>query len=309
MHSHHDVMTQTSPATTALHVCAFAYKFTGKERDAESGHDYFNARYFGSSMGRFLSPDPLGGSLANPQTLNRYAYVANNPLTNTDPTGMYLCATGQDCSKFEKVLAGLRGSKDADVARAAGAYGALGKDNGVTVGFKDLSKGGENGTTVSTVGVDASGNLRANSAVTINSKISGDDYAAAVGHEGSHVADAQDVVSSGLSNGDNTIHAGMNITPYQSEVRAWGVTNSILKSGNQTEAFDCGATTCKLGANPAIGKDGILPSQIPGAIDQILANSEVYRREAGGQPMGPTNQGASVVNGVTPTPPAASVPH
>jgi len=37
--------------------------FTGKERDAESGNDYFNARYFGSSMGRFLSPDPLGGSL------------------------------------------------------------------------------------------------------------------------------------------------------------------------------------------------------------------------------------------------------
>jgi hypothetical protein len=48
---------------------------------------------------------------------------------------------------------------------------------------------------------------------------------------------------------------------------------------------------------------------IDDTIDQILANSEVYRREAGGQPMGPNNQGASVVNGVTPTPPAASVPH
>jgi hypothetical protein len=260
----------------------------------------------GAAWAGFLSPDPLGGSLANPQTLNRYAYVANNPLTNTDPTGMYLCATGQDCSKFEKVLAGLRG-KDGDVGRAAAAYGALGKDNGVTVGFKDLDKKGENGVTVSTVGVDANGNLRANSSVTINSKISGDDYAAAVGHEGSHVADAQDVVSSGLSNGDNTIHAGMNITPYQSEGRAWGVTDSILKMGNQTEAFGCGMVDCRLGANPAIGKDSILPAQIPGAIDQILANQSVYNQ--GGRPMGPNNQGPSVVNGVTPTPPAASVPH
>ena len=78
---------------------------------------------------------------------------------------------------------------------------AVNEDNGVTVGFKDLSTKGENGTTTSTIGTDANGNLRANSDVTINSKVSGDDYAAAVGHEGSHVADAQDVVNSGLSGG------------------------------------------------------------------------------------------------------------
>jgi len=50
---------------------------------------------------------------------------------------------------------------------------------------------GENGNTVSTVEVDTNGNLRAKSDVTINSKIDGDSYAAAVGHEGSHAADAQ----------------------------------------------------------------------------------------------------------------------
>lgn len=75
---------------TLLHVCAFVYKFTGKERDAESGNDYFNARYYASSMGRFLSPDPLGGHLEYPQSLNKYAYVMNNPLRYTDPTGMDL---------------------------------------------------------------------------------------------------------------------------------------------------------------------------------------------------------------------------
>ncbi len=67
---------------------------TGKERDTESGLDYFGARYYASNMGRFMSPDwsakvePVPYSkLDNPQTLNLYAYVGNNPLSRTDPTG------------------------------------------------------------------------------------------------------------------------------------------------------------------------------------------------------------------------------
>ena len=66
--------------------------FTGKERDTESGLDYFGARYYGSSMGRFSSPDPSGLYFAdptNPQSLNLYAYALNNPLRYTDPTGLY----------------------------------------------------------------------------------------------------------------------------------------------------------------------------------------------------------------------------
>jgi len=64
--------------------------FTGKERDTESGNDYFGARYYASSMGRFMSPDPMGiasGSLTNPQSLNLYSYVLNNPLIGIDPDG------------------------------------------------------------------------------------------------------------------------------------------------------------------------------------------------------------------------------
>jgi len=114
-------------------------KYTGKERDQEGpGLDYFGARYMSSAQGRFTSPDPLGGDLTNPQSLNRYSYVLNNPLTSTDPTGMYTCADSNDCSSkkdqaLEKTLAALRNSKDADVARAANAYGAQNKDNGVSV--------------------------------------------------------------------------------------------------------------------------------------------------------------------------------
>jgi RHS repeat-associated protein len=68
--------------------------FTGKQRDSESGLDYFGARYYGSSMGRFMSPDwdstPQAvpyATLADPQTLNLYSYVVSNPLSKADPNG------------------------------------------------------------------------------------------------------------------------------------------------------------------------------------------------------------------------------
>jgi len=65
-----------------------ALHFTGKERDSESGLDYFGARYYGSSMGRFQSPDNgTDQDSSNPQSWNLYSYVRNNPLINTDPTG------------------------------------------------------------------------------------------------------------------------------------------------------------------------------------------------------------------------------
>jgi RHS repeat-associated protein len=87
-------MMRAPTSTTALSVCAFAYKFTGKERDAESGNDYFGARYYASTMGRFLSPDwsakvqPVPyAKLDDPQSLNLYSYVRNNPLSRVDKDG------------------------------------------------------------------------------------------------------------------------------------------------------------------------------------------------------------------------------
>jgi RHS repeat-associated protein len=64
--------------------------FTGYERDGETGLDYAQARYFNSTQGRFTSVDPLMSSanISDPQTFNRYAYVLNNPLSLTDPTGL-----------------------------------------------------------------------------------------------------------------------------------------------------------------------------------------------------------------------------
>jgi RHS repeat-associated protein len=62
-------------------------KFTGKERDAESGLDYFGARFDSSSLGRFMSPDRGAMHMENPQSLNRYSYTLNNPLLYVDPNG------------------------------------------------------------------------------------------------------------------------------------------------------------------------------------------------------------------------------
>jgi RHS repeat-associated protein len=74
-------------------------KFTGHERDGETGLDYAQARYYGSALGRFTGVDPYNpivdsereenfrGYLGQPQNWNRYTYVWNNPLKYTDPFG------------------------------------------------------------------------------------------------------------------------------------------------------------------------------------------------------------------------------
>jgi len=63
------------------------YKFTGQERDYDTGMDYMHFRYYASSMGRFLKPDNLIGNIANPQSWNLYSYVNGNPVNFNDPTG------------------------------------------------------------------------------------------------------------------------------------------------------------------------------------------------------------------------------
>jgi RHS repeat-associated protein len=98
---------------TSLGVCATTVyfsrcRYTGKERDAESGNDYFGARYYASTMGRFMSPDwsaqeePVPyAKLDDPQSLNLYAYVLNNPMTRFDLDGHFDCgganANGLGC--------------------------------------------------------------------------------------------------------------------------------------------------------------------------------------------------------------------
>jgi RHS repeat-associated protein len=66
------------------------HQFTQKERDIETGLDYFEARFYGSTQGRFTSPDPLlmSGIPIEPQSWNRYSYCLNKPLSHVDPDGL-----------------------------------------------------------------------------------------------------------------------------------------------------------------------------------------------------------------------------
>ena len=65
-------------------------QFAGKERDTETGLDYFGGRYYAGLTGRFTTVDPvldIEQALIDPQRWNRYAYALNNPLRYVDPDG------------------------------------------------------------------------------------------------------------------------------------------------------------------------------------------------------------------------------
>jgi RHS repeat-associated protein len=180
-------------------------KFTGKERDAETGLDYFGARYMSAAQGRFTSPDPLlnSGRPWLPQSWNRYAYTLNNPLRFTDPTGLYewgACdGTQKECDSYKKTfrdsLSYLKTARDSydkksreykRLDASLKAYGKEGEKNGVSVGFGDLGGTAAGRTT-------PGGDLKSFSVMFDPAKMSKTDGAKWMaidsGHEGTHVDD------------------------------------------------------------------------------------------------------------------------
>jgi RHS repeat-associated protein len=231
--------------------------FTGKERDSESGLDNFEARYDASSMGRFMTPDPMGGHLENPQSLNKYAYVLNNPTSLTDPTGLdsYLSCTQtkDNASTCQSQTVG---------------YDANGKAQTATVqGVTNADKS----FTATQIGNDANGNLVDKTTGT-----------------GSYTASANGSGVQFSNNGGQTSSSGVfvNGTPqntFQDAGFANGgalsgftftLTNSKLEAG-QTEAGSftfagtpdqAGAALQKAGFNPRSGENvGMNEYRSPGS--------------------------------------------
>jgi len=64
-------------------------RFTGRKLDVESGLLYYGGRYYDPELGRFISPDPFVQEMFDPQSLNRYSYVINNPQNYIDPSGYF----------------------------------------------------------------------------------------------------------------------------------------------------------------------------------------------------------------------------
>jgi len=107
-----------------------AWLFSGKERDSETGLDYFGARYMSSAQGRFTSPDPATSSakLDDPQTWNRYAYVTNNPLRYVDSDGRDRLEAAQDAAVRDYVAGRITRQQLADrtIHTAPAGVGAVG---------------------------------------------------------------------------------------------------------------------------------------------------------------------------------------
>jgi RHS repeat-associated protein len=94
------------------------HRFTGQELDSETGLYFYHARYYNPTLGRFLSPDPVVPGASNPQSLNRYSYVGNNPVNLIDPSGHF--SLGSLFSSLLPMAAGV------GVGLLAGSMGAPG---------------------------------------------------------------------------------------------------------------------------------------------------------------------------------------
>ncbi len=80
-----------TPLNSESTVTTYSKRFTSYERSARTGLDYANNRTYDSKQGRFTQVDPIGmgdTNLANPQSLNLYAYCQNDPINHSDPSGL-----------------------------------------------------------------------------------------------------------------------------------------------------------------------------------------------------------------------------
>jgi RHS repeat-associated protein len=187
------------------------YKHNGKERDTETGNDYYGKRYYSPSLSRFLTPDPFlnSGRPDDPQSWNRYAFVRNNPLKNFDPNGLYdlnnTCgANDAKCNKqFEQHAKDLKkGVSDLQkkldkvkdptqktrLENALKAFGTEGDHNGVNVSFGATGDGAAGQTNPVT---DQQNHTTFNVILDPSKLGSTNEYGIDAAHEGTHIDDMQ----------------------------------------------------------------------------------------------------------------------
>jgi RHS repeat-associated protein len=182
---------------------------TGKERDTESGLDYFGARYYASNMGRWMSPDWADkpeavpySSLDNPQSLNLYGYAQNNPLKIVDTDGHELIVASQ----LQSTVNTMRQQSASFNAELSAHEGANAPNLTIKFGATPNDPGGQPsiGNTSAALSVDGIGTISRpdedsgvygyhGATVTINDSISGDskEVSDTLGHEVGHVNDAR----------------------------------------------------------------------------------------------------------------------
>jgi hypothetical protein len=202
-----------------------------------------------------MTPDPVGGKRLDPQTLNKYAYVRNNPLNHTDPSGLYeckdddnQCKTKNDRNLYSALvqlrLSGLQG------AAIAAQYGKATDKNGVTVDFKSQQGMGGPGILGSTLptGTQLSNGQVGNVHIEVNflSGLKGKDLDQTVAHEGSHVQDAMHFLLS-YDFSSQKFNSALNYFHYDTEFRAFEIGAEIKPYRN----IDCGGgQACDIVSGP-----------------------------------------------------------
>lgn len=177
--------------------------YTGHVNDSDVSLIYMQARYYDSSIGRFLSPDPLLPQPGNVGNFNIYSYVSNNPVNFTDPTGMYVCSgSKENCDAFRdrirmvdrasrRLPPGPGRNKLRDVVKAYGPENGQGQVNGsnvnVTVDFGNLGAGIFGQTTVNDDGSVAVTFNESEMATRFSRFNLAVETAATAAHEGDHI--------------------------------------------------------------------------------------------------------------------------
>lgn len=233
-------------------------------------------------------------STPRPQSLDRPARAAANSLPSTNPLRTYRCDDSETCDSpedkaFELARENDLTSDDPDVVRAARAY-----EKGVTIEFRVLEPGIQSETRHDVRGdATAPNGLRAVETVILPFNMTPVPLEAAVGHEGSHVADAQDFVKAITSTGE--IDQSKNVSMYETEFRAYMVTQSILES----HKVRLGYGECRKGAPCHLGF-GVARAQAIQTINELLANPANYCGMGPRYGVTPDNPGPALYEVLTP---------
>ena len=177
-----------------------------------------------------MSPDPVGGIRTDPQTLNRYSYVRNSPLTVVDRDGLYacedddnLCATKND-RNFGNALLELRFSGLQGAAIAAN-FGSAKEENGITVDFKsasDMGVGFWEPRILPRIGMRTVRLATYRSRWNLLNGLKGRDLLQTVAHEGSHVQDDLRFFLS-FDFSSNKFNSALNFYHYDTEFKAFEI--------------------------------------------------------------------------------------
>jgi RHS repeat-associated protein len=257
-------------------------KFTGHERDLgitvcpisnpqcslnADDVDYMHARYYRPGLGRFLSVDPMPGSLQMPQSWNKYSYVQGNPMSLVDPTGLYTSDCAMVVLSCVQAVAAIEAARQAtlsstrasaELKAAAESYGELGEASGVVVGFGAVGQGhGAETAQEPRFDIAADGSsfsVSIQATVTFAPGLSGAELQAAVAHEGAHLLHGNAWAASFDAAGNPD--ASLNLTLGQSDSLAYRMSAEVAGITQASFRFPGGT---------------LRPNTRPGQLEKALA--------------------------------------